>query len=323
MKLFDHVRILIPIDLVGIEFKMRGMVKRTLAALLVALPLSVGAQHRVGTIVVAHGGDSLWNALVLDAAKGAKTGGPVEVSFLMGPAAKASPFQNVVARLEKAGISEIVVVPMLVSSYSGHYEQVRYLAGDSVVLDERMMHHLHMAGIERPHTSIPIRLTRAMDDAHEIARVLTDRALALVTNPRERAVMIVGHGPNSAEDYAEWMKNLRVVGDSVKRRGGFRDVRVELVRDDAPAQVRAEGVRQTRELIELQHLLTGKDVLVVPVLVSKGAVSRSKLPADLAGLPIVYSGEPLLPHRAMGEWIERRVRERAQLRNAVLQSRRS
>jgi sirohydrochlorin cobaltochelatase len=297
------------------------MFKRALMALVLALPVSVAAQGQVGTIVVAHGGDSLWNSLVLDAAKGAKTGGPVEISFLMGPAAKTSPFQKAVARLEKAGVSKIVVVPMLVSSHSGHYDQVRYLAGDSVVLDERMMHHLHMAGIERPRTSIPIRLTRAMDDAHEIAHVLTDRALALTTNPRERAVLIVGHGPNSAEDYAEWMKNLRAVADSVKRRGGFRDVRVELVRDDAPAQVRAEGVRQTRELIELQHLLTGKEVLVVPVLVSKGAVSRSKLPTDLAGLPVVYSGEPLLPHAAMISWIERRVRERAvataQLKNSA------
>jgi sirohydrochlorin cobaltochelatase len=292
---------------------MSSMLKRTLVALLVALPLTAGAQGRVGTIVMAHGGDSLWNALVVNAARQVKTGGPVEVSFLMGPAANASPFQNVVARLEKTGVSEIVVVPMLVSSHSGHYEQMRYLAGDSVVLDERMMHHLHMAGIERPRTNIPIRVTRAMDDAHEIARVLTDRALALAPNPRERAVLIVGHGPNSAEDYAEWMKNLRVVADSVKARGRFRDVRAELVRDDAPPPVRAEGVRQTRELIELQHLLTGKEVLVVPVLVSKGVVSRSKLPTDLAGLPIVYSGEPLLPHVEIVRWMERRVRETAEV----------
>lgn len=103
------------------------------------------------------------------------------------------------------------------------------------------------------------------------------------------------------------MKNLRPVADSVRKWGRFRDVRVELVRDDAPAEVRAEGVRQARELIELQRMATGQDVLVVPVLVSKGAVSRSKLPADLAGMPMIYSGEPLLPHPMMVRWIESRA----------------
>ena len=42
----------------------------------------------IGTIIIAHGGDSIWNARVHEVVKRAKTGGPVEVSFLMGPGAK-------------------------------------------------------------------------------------------------------------------------------------------------------------------------------------------------------------------------------------------
>jgi sirohydrochlorin ferrochelatase len=105
------------------------------------------------------------------------------------------------------------------------------------------------------------------------------------------------------------MSNLRRVSDSVAARTGFRDVRVELVRDDAPAHVRAEAVLRVRELIDLQRKMTGHDVVVVPILVSAGSVSRDKLPADIKGTPSVYVGEPLLPHAAMSEWITRRVRE--------------
>lgn len=277
----------------------------------IALSMRVGAQ---GTIVVAHGGDSLWNAQIIDVARSARTGGPVEVSFLMGPAAKTTRFQDVVAKLEASGSREIVVVPMLVSSHSGHFDQVRYLVGDSVKLDRSMEHHLHMAGIERPVTKAKLRLAPAMDDAPHVARVLAARGRALAGEPAGRALMIVGHGPNSAEHYAAWMANLRVIVDSVRAISGFRDVRVELVRDDAPAAVRAEAVKRTRELIELQHALTQKPVIVVPVLVSKGSINRSKLPQDLAGLPIVYSGEPLLPHPEMTRWIEARV---AALRSAA------
>lgn len=66
---------------------------------------------------------------------------------------------------------------------------------------------------------------------------------------------------------------------------------------------------RVRELIDLQHLLTGQAVLVVPALVSEGSVSRDKVPADIKGTPSVYSGLPLLPHLKMARWVESRVRE--------------
>ncbi len=279
----------------------------TLLAPATSFAQGVAAGPRVGTIIIAHGADSMWNAQVADVAKQVRTGGPIEVSYLMGPGASTARFQDAVKRLEAKGVAEIVVVPMLVSSYSGHYDQIRYLAGDSIVLSDVMMHHLHMAGIERASSKLPIRVTPAMDDAPQVAHVLAERAKALAPDPRTRALLIVGHGPNSAEDYASWMTNLRAVADSVKALTGFRDVRVDLVRDDAPAEVRAEAVRRVRELIELQHLVTGQQVIVVPVLVSKGAVSRDKVPADIKGMPAIYSGEPLLPHAAMARWVESRV----------------
>ncbi len=292
---------------------------RTLALLLPLLavlgtdPLSAQGPERVGTVIIAHGGDSTWNAGVRAIAAQARTGGPVEVSFLMGAGAKEARFQDVVARLERAGATEIVAVPLLVSSHSGHYDQVRWLAGEPVELSETMHHHLHMAGIDRPASRIRIRLAPALDDAPEMARVLTDRANALLRAQRadaaQRALLIVGHGPNSAEDYAAWMGNLRPVADSVRRWTGMRDVQVELVRDDAPAPVRAEAVRRVRDLIALQRAATGADVLVVPVLVSKGSVSRDKVPNDIRGTASVYAPEPLLPHPEIARWVERRVRE--------------
>lgn len=287
------------------------------AAFILASPINLEAQTAkpdasTGVVVIAHGGDSLWNALVQQAAAKASVGGPIEVSFLMGPGAASSRFQDVIARMESRGVSRVVVIPMLVSSHSGHYDQIRYLAGEPVQLDEDMSHHLHMSGIEKPQTKLPIIVTPAMDNSQQVAQVLADRAKALAPNPGNRALLIVGHGPNSAEDYAAWMGNLRPVAETVKRLTGFKDVRVEMVRDDAPAQVRAEAVTRVRELIELQRMATGQDVVVVPVLVSKGEVSRDKVPNDIKGTPSIYSGEPLLPHPAMSRWIEQRVKEAGQ-----------
>jgi sirohydrochlorin ferrochelatase len=155
---------------------------------------------------------------------------------------------------------------------------------------------------------VPIHVTPALDASMEIAAILSERALALARQPNEQALFIVGHGPNSAEDHASWMTHLRPVADSVARLTGFRDVKLGLVRDDAPEAVRAEAVRQIREIVQLQHELTGRDVVVVPLLISRGYVTE-KVRQDLEGLPVAYTGEGLLPHGELAMWIARRVAE--------------
>ena len=131
--------------------------------------------------------------------------------------------------------------------------------------------------VERADVATPMRLTPAIDDSPEVGGVLADRARALAESPSDQALFRVGHGPNSAEDHAEWMRKLRPAMESVKEATGFRDVNLGLVRDDAPAEVRAEAVKSVRETIELQHLATGRPVVVVPVEMVPSAVC--------AGLP--------------------------------------
>ena len=64
-----------------------------------------------------------------------------------------------------------------------------------------------------------------------------------------------------------------------------------------------------RELIELQYQATGQPVAVVPVVISRGDLTTRKLPADLQGLPILYTDEGLLPDVGLARWVETRVLE--------------
>lgn len=301
------------------------MVALAAAAALVAAPLHAQATSGmdgaradgaapggaiVGTMVIAHGSGPEWNARVETIVELVATDGPVEVSYLMGQAADERAFQKAARRLVDAGADEIVVVPLMMSSHSGHYNQIRYLAGELDSISERMMHHLHRSGITRADVEVPIHLTPAIDDSPEIAPVLADRALALADGPVSgQALFLVGHGPNSAEDYAGWMANLRPIAAEVKALTDFADVKVGLIRDDAPDPVRAEAVTRIREIIELQHALTDRPVVVVPVLISVGRITNEKLPRDLAELPIAYDGQALLPHPGIADWIEARVRQ--------------
>lgn len=288
-------------------------IRTAAAALVLALAPSLAAaqQGRVGTLILAHGGDRGWNDQVRAVAGQVQTGGPVEISFLMGPEAPRHRFQDAARRLADAGATEIVVVPLLVSSHSGHYEQIRWLARETEVLEEEMQHHLHMAGIDRAAVDVPLHVARAIDDSPDVARVLAERAVAMQPTPAGRALYLMGHGPNDDEAYAQWMRNLRPLADSVRAATGFAQVGVGLVRDDAPAEVRAAAVARVRAEIQAQHAATGHPVIVVPVLISRGSVSEVKFRRDLEGLPVVYSGETLLPHPGLARWIEARVRESA------------
>jgi sirohydrochlorin ferrochelatase len=285
---------------------LRGGTPALVASFLVA---GAAAGQHVGTLVVAHGGDSVWNAAVFAQAREIRTGGPVRVALLMGPDAPAHRFQNAVDTLLASGASTIVVVPLLISSYGGHYEQIRYLVGATDSLIPSMREHLTMAGIERPRAAVPLVLTRSLDDAPELEQILVDRASELASTPSRQALFLIGHGPNSEEDEAAWMANLRPMAERVRRRTGFRDARTGLVRDDAPAPVRAEAVRKIRDLISLQAQLTGRPVVVVPLLIAGGVVSDTKVPTDLDGLPVIYRGAALAPHPQLARWVERRVRQ--------------
>lgn len=263
------------------------------------------ASVRTGILIVAHGGGPDWNRQVLDVAVAVHHSGPVRASFLMGPGANERPFQREIAALRTDGAANIVVVPFFMSSHSEHLDQLRWLIGQREALDSTMMHHLHMGGIERPSDLRGLRLTTALDSAPELSGALTERAIELADRRAERAVLLLGHGPNGAEDYARWMTALRPVAERVRRDAGYRFASVELVRDDAPPLVRAEAVRRVREIVTWLNELTRVPVVVVPALVATGMVSRETLRRDLEGLPVIFAGDAVLPNPGMARWVER------------------
>ena len=117
--------------------------------LLIAAPAFAQEPAIVGTLLVAHGASAEWNAQVEQLAAQAQLTGPLEICYIMGPDAASHLFQDAVARLVAKGVSKIVVVPLLVSSHSEHYEQVRWLAGETDSLSATMQEHTHHAGHAR------------------------------------------------------------------------------------------------------------------------------------------------------------------------------
>ena len=87
--------------------------------------LAAAADEPLGVLVVAHGSTAAWNTNVEAAVTIIQQHMPSTAAYLMG--AKNRTPQEAYDELVAAGVQRIVIVPLLVSSYSSHYEQVRFI----------------------------------------------------------------------------------------------------------------------------------------------------------------------------------------------------
>lgn len=260
---------------------------------------------RVGLLIVAHGADSGWNANVRQTAAQVRwQKGPVEVAFLMGSEAESAGWSRGVGKLHQQGATRIVAVPLMVSTHGSHVEQIRFYAGERASLPAELhaMGHGHEAHHPNP---VPVVTTPALDDATELGDALFERWQALPGADRKRPLMLIAHGPNDSASAVLWERNIARTAAHLISLVAPHPTRVALLRDDAPAPVRAAAIRQMRDTISALAVRSNDSVTVLPVLISTGTVNTVKIPADIAGLPVRYRSVGLAPSAALARWIER------------------
>jgi sirohydrochlorin cobaltochelatase len=273
----------------------------TIIGLLTLLPISAG-QAQTGLLIVAHGAGPEWNARVRQTtAMVAWPRGPVATAFLMGAEKETAGWDSAAAELVRGGAREIVVVPFMVSSFGAHYRQIRFYAGELDEMPAELAAHDHGTP---PARAVPMRVTSALDGAPELGLVLRDRWRALPDTDRRRALMLVAHGPSTDEEARLWVSQLEAAAAGIEREGRI-PVEIGLLRDDAPAPMRAAAIAKIHEQVRALVTTPGDSVTVMPVLISSGRIDRVTIPKDLTGLPVRYSPMVLAPHELLARWIER------------------
>lgn len=256
----------------------------------------------VGLLVVAHGADSAWNARVHQTMAQVAWRGPVATAFLMGAESGSRSWNTAVQSLVRAGARRIVVVPLMVSTNGSHVRQIEFYAGVRRELPGELAatHTTHQAMVQ---PAVPVTVTRAIDSAAELGVIMADRWAALSPADRARPLVLVAHGPTAEVDVAPWLTGIRTATQTLATALAPAPLHIGLLRDDAPAPVRAASIGALRDTITA---LARKDsVVVMTVLISSGSIDRVKIPADLAQLPVKYVGVSLAPHAALARWIER------------------
>ena len=252
------------------------------------------ADEPLGVLVVAHGSTAAWNANVEAAVTALRQHTPSNAAYLMG-AENRTP-QEAYDELVAAGVQRIVIVPLLVSSHSSHYEQVRFIG--RLRDDYPGSEWMNLTQLHGPADVVGV--TPALDAHPILADILADRARALSRNPSTESLVIVAHGPNGAADADRWMSVIRELGVQIQSRVPFKELDVRLLRDDAPTPVKDQALAELRHAVASRA--TSGRVVVVPLLLGPGRVV-DQIPNVLTGLNYRWDGRPVLPDSRIAEWV--------------------
>jgi sirohydrochlorin ferrochelatase len=296
--------------------------------LLAVLVLTLGFRGAVaadtrGILLLAHGGGPEWNAQVQTLAEDVNRTTPTEVAFGM---ATRGNIQSAVERLQARGVTEIVSVPLFVSSWSSVIRSTEYLlalradAPPELDVYARMSHshgpqtessnghdsHHHPSDGEAvgktPVTAtVPIRMTCALNGDPVVADILLTRVRSISQTPQNEAVIVVAHGPVSDEDNERWLRDMSAIAHQIGLAGRFAPIDYLTLRDDAPAPVRDAATAELRALVE-RRLAEHRRVLIAPLLISYGGIER-RLRERLEGLAYTMPGAALMPDQRLAQWV--------------------
>ena len=293
---------------------------RTLVLLLFAILVSRTSFADSGILLLAHGGSTEWNTRVTELAAKVNATRATEVAF--GMAARAT-IQAAIDKLVARGVTEIVAVPLFVSSWSSVITSTEYLLGlraqaPAALASYAKMNHApaaaspaaptgHEAHVQTPdgttpvRSPVPVRMTAALNDHPIVAEILTSRARAISRDQAGEALIVVAHGPNEDEDNARWLADMRAVADRIGQTERYAAIEYLTLRDDAPKAVRDAATAQLRGLVQ-RELSSGRRVLIVPLLISFGGIEKG-LRERLNGLAYTLAESALMPDDRMAAWV--------------------
>jgi sirohydrochlorin ferrochelatase len=248
--------------------------------------------RKFGVLVISHGSRSPdWVRLVDQAVADVRLdrGIPVVSSFL--EIVEGRLIQDGIRMLEADGVTDIVVVPLFVSSGSTHIDEISYALG---VIPEPNL-PTDMKPFER--TAV-IHFSSPIDDDPDIARIVFEKVKELSVDPSKEILLLVGHGSIEKGFHMRWRKGLERLAARLKGLGGF----------DA-----ADGCMLLPDQIHWKMKLwrkrkPGHQIIVAPLFLSEGYFTKQVIPSRMEGYEYRYNGQAMLPHPLIAHWMENQIR---------------
>jgi sirohydrochlorin ferrochelatase len=215
-------------------------------------------------------------------------GVPVEVSFL--ETVKGRLIQDGIDRLESRGVTDLLVVPLFMSSGSTHVDEISYVLGVKDAPDKE-------TDLEPFRIKARVHLGSPVDDGEDVAHMVWDKVSPLSVNPAREVILLVGHGSVHDGFLQRWERSISSLARTVQR--------VSSIETDY-ALLNPESVHDKAAYWKQER---GHDVIVAPLFLSSGYFTSHMIPERLKELEYRYSGDPLLPHPLLTSWMDGQIRD--------------
>jgi sirohydrochlorin ferrochelatase len=248
---------------------------------------------KYGVLVISHGSrNAEWVYLVDQAVAAVEMDSdiPIYSSFL--ELIEGRLIQDGIYSLERQGVTDILVVPLFVSSGSTHIDEISYALG--VIPEPNLETDIEPLDIQaRIHFGSPI------DDDEEIVQILYGKIQPLSQQPDREIVLLVGHGSVEKGFHLRWRKGLELLAARLKILGGFDEVDVAML---LPDQVKRKMKTWMKKKPE-------HTVIVAPLFLSEGYFTNQVIPLRMQGFSYKYNGKAILPHPLISRWMEKQIRQ--------------
>jgi sirohydrochlorin ferrochelatase len=248
-----------------------------------------------GILVISHGSrESGWVSLVDETVEKACASLPpgvkVEAAFL--ELVDGHLIQDGICRLEEAGVTHFLALPLFVSSGSTHVDEIGWALGAYPEVRTE-------TDLEPFEVHAELTYGYPIDDDPEIADILLSRLAVLSCDASLESVLLICHGSEHAGFHEAWTRGMTSLASMVRQRGGYADAEIAMLRPD----MAAGAVERLRERSP------GTEILAVPVFLSEGYFTREVIPKRLEGLGCRYAGHTLMPHPLVVRWLVRQASE--------------
>lgn len=242
-----------------------------------------------GVLVISHGSrEETWVELVDEAVRelAKDVDVPVVASYL--ELVEGRLIQDGIFALEGQGVTDMLVIPLFVSSGSTHVDEIAYALGVKAVPDKE-------TDLEPFEVKARVHLGNPVDDDPDIAVMVWDKVRDLSYDPPSEVILLVGHGSRHESFRARWELGIESLARRVAGVSGTSTDSALL----NPGNIREKAAEWKER---------GYEVIVAPLFLSEGYFTEKVIPDRLEGLSCRYSGRTLLPHPLLPQWMLRQVR---------------
>ncbi|MEK8130901.1 CbiX/SirB N-terminal domain-containing protein [Paenibacillus filicis] len=246
---------------------------------------------KYGILVISHGSRSEeWVRLVDEAVHAVQLPPGILIVSAYLEIVEGRLIQDGIDMLEAQGVTDIIVIPLFVSSGSTHIDEISYALG-------MKLSPLLPTDMEPFRIKAAIHLAQPIDDDPLIAEIVHEKLSPLSECPEQELVLLVGHGSVEKGFHTAWRQGLEKLAARIQTLGGYAGADgVMLLPDQVGWKLRTWSRR-----------LPGCTVLVAPLFLSEGYFTGQVIPERFEGCEYRYNGQSLLPHPGVSLWMERQI----------------